>query len=153
MAQKCPPVTQADVQMFGQIAKPSPPGRARVGECVTVRDAGEVVVERIGVAALAVVEAAGDGVVVVSSDRPHIVLNEYREYAVRMRAERADVAKTEQCFRTSSSRIFDYRPQRMMIGVDATKGGEAPVRDRLHAHRSRPIPLKLEQMAPFIQQV
>ena len=81
-------LAQRHAALRRQILQPSAMDGARVGKCVSVAEPREVIVARIGVAALAIGAIVADRVVVVALNALHIVFAQQREDAVGMRTER-----------------------------------------------------------------
>ena len=87
-------------------------------EGVPIAEAREVVVAWVGVAALAVVEASGEAVVVVAGQSLNAVLVKEREDEVRIGAERAEIAKAVESFGAAGPRISNRGLEGEMVRVD-----------------------------------
>jgi hypothetical protein len=94
-------------------------------EGVSVADRREVIVARVGVAALAVGEARADRVVVVALNAEDAVIAEQGEDAVRVRPERPEVAQAVDRVNSSPADVVQGRGEGEVIAVDAAEDGDA----------------------------
>ena len=88
---------------------------------VLITDLSELVVARIGVAALTVLKVIADAVVVVSLDARDVVLIEQGEDAIRVRPEGSQIAQAVQPLGTARGRVSNRRFEGEVVVVDAAK--------------------------------
>ena len=125
-----------EADLAGEAAHPAAPPLVRVPEGVAVREPREVVVARIGVAALAVVESARDRIVVVPPHHADVMVDEEREDPVRVGAERPEVAEAVERVRPPGGGVLDRGRQRQVVAVDAPEDGD-PARFGFRRHPAR----------------
>ena len=68
-------------------------GRVRLG--VIIANLREIVIARIGVAALAILQIIADAVVIVALHNLHLAFDEQGIHTIRMRSECAKIAETK----------------------------------------------------------
>jgi hypothetical protein len=98
---------------------------------VVVADLGEVVVSRVGVAAVAVVRGRRQRLLVVPLDGRDPLAAQDLDGPVRVRAERAEVAEGEDRVHPPGPRLLERRAQREVVRVEAAEEGDAPELARL----------------------
>ena len=118
-----------------------------VGQCVVIAELREMIVLRIGVAALAIIEPVTDAVIVVPLHDFNLVLANYFASPIGMRAERAEVAEAKHPLCPALLRIRNSRFECDVVVVDAAKECE------LHGfgHWSLVIGLNAEPLEGFVQ--
>src|SRR5205807_6549191 len=88
---------------------------------IAIADFGEVVVARIGIAALTILQASGQGVVIVALDALHSCIPQKREDTVRIRPKGPKIAQAVNSIRASAFHVTQGRMQRTIITVDAAE--------------------------------
>ena len=76
--------SQLNVPLHRQIAQPCTIGEAGVPEGVLVADAGEMIIARVGVAALAIGQVVGNGVVVIALNTLDAMIAKQGKDAIRI---------------------------------------------------------------------
>src|SRR5262249_32687058 len=125
VAHQEPITTEMELPLFGQVAHPGPVFGARVREGVVVTDAGEVVIARVRIAALAVGQLLPDGVVVIALNALHVVPAQQRKDTIRVRAKRTEVAQTIHGVYPAPPHVAQGRFEGQVVVVNAAKDGDA----------------------------
>src|SRR5215210_1074375 len=110
------------------LRQPAHPGlelRRALPRRVAVGDPGEMVVARIGVAAVAVLAAGGERLLVIALDRPYVPLDEQGPDLLGIRAEAAEVAQAVDRLGSAAGGVLEQRAQAVVVVVDAAEDGDA----------------------------
>src|SRR5712692_2668729 len=100
-------MAQAQTSLGRQVPHPGSVGRAGVRQGVLITEPGEVVVARIGIAALAVGQVVAYGVIVVALDALNAGIAEQRKNAIGMRAKSAKVAEAAATIHATATSVVE----------------------------------------------
>ncbi len=96
-----------------------------VAESVVVANLGEMVVARVGVAALAIVEFVADRVVVVALNADDIVVAQQFKAAIRVGAKAAEITQAVNVINATLARVVERGRQGEVIAINPAEAGDA----------------------------
>src|ERR1700674_3831060 len=90
---------------------------------VVIGDGREMIVARVGIAAVAVLASGRQRLLVVALDGPHAAGEQQRPDPLRLGAEAAEVAQAVDRLRTAPRGVREHRGKRQVVAVDAAEDG------------------------------